>query len=169
MARPTSTMASVFWKRVIRLSDSECWPCSGAKAGGIPGNRYGVLKVGGRKGRIWYAHRASWVLHRGEIPEGMQVCHRCDNAACCNPSHLFLGTLDDNMKDMREKGRAARGLRIGGAKFSWRVILDIRANYALCRVTQQELADRYSVSLQHVNNIVNHKRRTIECPEEFDQ
>ena len=51
------------------------------------------------------AHRASWLLYRGPIPQGKQVCHHCDIHACVNPEHLFLGTQKDNIQDMIAKGR----------------------------------------------------------------
>lgn len=122
-----------------------------------------MLKEGGRTGVIWYAHRAAWTLAFGPIPDGLYVCHACDNPKCCNPGHLFLGTHQANMADMWSKGRGATGFRVFGTKLGSKEVRDIRANYALCRVTQQQLADRYGVSFQHVNSIVNGKRRTREA------
>jgi hypothetical protein len=56
-------------------------------------------------GKLIGTHRLAWLLSNGEIPNGMQVLHKCDNGSCCNPNHLFLGTHADNMKDMCHKGR----------------------------------------------------------------
>ncbi len=56
-------------------------------------------------GRRWNAHQTSWILHSGEIPAGLFVCHHCDNPKCVNPSHLFVSDNDGNMKDAHEKGR----------------------------------------------------------------
>ena len=64
---------------------------------------YGATHIG-RKYTL--AHRASLVWLRGDIPDGMFVCHRCDNPRCCNPAHLFVGTAQDNTDDMLAKGRA---------------------------------------------------------------
>lgn len=66
----------------------------------------GVMRV---KGKIYLASRISFQLFNGPIPPGMCVCHRCDTPSCVNPSHLFLGTQVDNVKDMTQKGRAHKG------------------------------------------------------------
>ena len=105
--------------------DSQCWEMRVASGG-----RYGSFVLQGKR---QLAHRASWVLHKGPIPDGLNVLHQCDNPRCVNPAHLFLGTHLDNMRDRDAKGRGvvpdttgikrapetvARGEDAGGAKLT---------------------------------------------------
>lgn len=91
-----------FWPKVAKTA--ECWTWQACK-----GRRnYGLFFDGSR---LIPAHRFAWEITHGPIPEGLLVCHRCDNPPCVNPAHLFLGTHQENMLDRNKKGRAARGER----------------------------------------------------------
>lgn len=90
-----------FWRYVNKTEF--CWLWTGAINGS---NSYGYLWDGTRGLR---AHRYSYEIHKGEIPEGMLVCHTCDTPLCVNPAHLFLGTVKTNAEDMVAKGRQCRG------------------------------------------------------------
>lgn len=85
-----------FWSKVVKSEG--CWEWQGAKRS----NGYGVIY---KKGKSTQAHRFSWMITSGAIPEGMYVCHKCDNRPCVRPDHLFLGTHTDNMRDCGAKGR----------------------------------------------------------------
>lgn len=74
---------------------------------------YGQVRISGKS---WTTHRASWTVHRGPIPRGLSVLHRCDNRKCCNPEHLFLGTAKDNFEDAITKGRHSGGFPSGATK-----------------------------------------------------
>jgi hypothetical protein len=100
-----------FWSKVKKTDN--CWEWQACKNE----HGYGILNIGKRGlGKI-RAHRLSFIIHKGEIPESLLVCHRCDNPTCVNPEHLFLGTQKDNTQDMIKKGRG-KGLFEDFGKYS---------------------------------------------------
>jgi hypothetical protein len=125
-----------FWKRIQKPVG--CWLFDGAKEQ----NGYGYVVnplEGGPK--FLLAHRLSWILTNGEIPDGLLVLHKCDIRACVNPDHLFLGTDADNQADKHRKDRdPTRTLKSAQAS-------EIRAALRTPRRgLQKELADKYGVS-----------------------
>jgi len=104
-----------------------------------------------------YAHRFSWEVHNGAIPDGLCVLHRCDVPVCVNPAHLFLGTPRDNMLDMWGKGRQVitppKGEAHWCAKLCAEQIIAIRRDPRLGSV----LADLYGVSQTHIYRIKSRK------------
>lgn len=85
---------------------------------------YGAFLVNGRLQR---AHRVSYALYKGPIPDGLFVCHHCDMPSCVNPDHLFLGTAGDNNADRTRKGRGARGQQINTSRLTPELVRAIRA------------------------------------------
>lgn len=92
------------WRHLSPDAVTGCWLWTGATFKG-----YGLIRSGGQGCPTHLAHRVSWRVHCGPIPEGLYVCHHCDNPPCCNPAHLFLGTQADNMRDCVSKGRQRHG------------------------------------------------------------
>jgi len=111
---------------------------------------YGVLKIA-RKWRS--AHRLAWELTYGPIPKELSVLHRCDRRNCVRPSHLFLGTQFDNLRDASRKGRIAWGERHGHATLTRDIVLAIRHTKELQRI----VAQRFGISQSTVSEIRNRK------------
>lgn len=144
-----------FWKKVECRDRSECWRWSGAL------NRwgYGAAAYDGKQSN---ASRVAWLLVHGEIPSGMVVCHRCDNPACCNPAHLFLGTQADNLRDCRQKKRA-KGAPEGAAHH--RSTAKLTADQVAAArgmfergVSQTDIAQQFGVHSSTISRAVRGKR-----------
>ena len=107
MGRPLDSglpLAERFWPKVQRRGPRDCWEWTGA----VVQCGYGQI-LHSRRRRV-YAHRASWEITHGPVPDGLWVLHVCDNRTCVNPDHLFLGTYKTNIWDKTRKGRSARKL-----------------------------------------------------------
>jgi hypothetical protein len=148
-----STVPARFWAKVDKRGPDECWPWTGARFQG----GYGALGVPGElRTQVAGAHRVSWDLHHGPIPDGMYVCHSCDVRECVNPAHLFLGTARDNTRDMISKGRHRTRPRVGeghrSAKLTEVQVREIRAAKA-SGVSTDELMCEYPVSRRTINGI----------------
>jgi hypothetical protein len=157
-------LAGRFWGKVNKTDG--CWLWTGKMMSGESNKRfpYGQLNV---KHRNLMAHRISYELTCGPIPPGMMVLHRCDNPICVRSDHLFLGTHQDNMDDMKAKGRSPtgyvapekrpRGERIGNATLTADTVLEIRSRYIPGRFGCKRLAQEYGISATHIKRIVRRR------------
>jgi HNH endonuclease len=101
-------------------ASGDCWEWTGSTIKGYP-----RFNIGWRPVLVYYGHRCSYFLFKGDIPKGMIVMHGCDNPLCVNPSHLSVGTTKDNQHDSRNKGRATVGSKSHHAKLSEADVLPI--------------------------------------------
>jgi hypothetical protein len=143
---PGKTLQQWLVEAVIAHGDSdEClvWPFN------LNGRGYGMLRV---NMRMQGAHKIAYRRFKGEVSDGMLVCHTCDNPPCFNPRHLFCGTSTDNEQDKKAKHRHLFGVRHHQAKLTDAQVIEMRS--LACVTTRQQLADRYDINLRHVFKIL---------------
>lgn len=160
--RTQEEFARDFWSRVsIPTNDPvACWEWGGALHGKGTLVCYGSVWINGKK---WKTHRLSYFLTHGEIPEGMFVCHHCDNPKCVRPDHLFLGTSKDNHADMISKGREnkERGEDRYNATLTESDVKAIRASYSFrgrTGLSGKQLSQKYGVNRSMISAILKRKR-----------
>ena len=128
------------------VMETGCWEWTGSKS------LYGYGAILLARGHLVSAHRASWILYKGPIPDKLCVLHKCDNPPCVNPEHLFLGTRAENNRDKAEKMRSNLGERSPLAKLTNAQAVEI---FALrdTSLSQQEVGDRFGVSKTAIRHI----------------
>jgi len=140
-----------FWEKVEVGSLDICWPWKASR------NKWGYGRIG-YKGKLVTAPRLSYQLVFGDVPEGLCVCHSCDNPACVNPSHLYLGTFRDNNLDKMSKGRwrgnHTRGENRPQSKITEDKVKEIR-NLAKQGMSNRKIAPLYNISHSAVDSVIN--------------
>jgi len=147
----TDTLEARFWKKVDKKEKNSCWLWLGAR---LPSG-YGRLFLFKKNGIPYSrgAHRIAYTLLVGDIPNGLLVCHKCDNPPCCNPDHLFLGTYKTNGQDMVLKKRnftpACKGEANGKSKLTNQLIQKIRFS----KLPSRQLAKELGICKSSINYV----------------
>lgn len=146
--RPRRLSADRFWEKVTK--GPKCWEWTGGVSQG-----YGHLNLSREEGNI-RAHRFSWILHKGDVPEGQYVCHRCNNKLCVRPDHLYLGTNEENVSDAYKDGLFATGERHHNARLTKDEVIEIRRLRAE-GAPYKKIAGRFGISVSHAAAIGSKK------------
>jgi hypothetical protein len=148
-----------FWSKVLQAGRNACWIWQGATTGGDPahGKGHGRFRF---KGQLVMAHHMAWMLAGNELPPGKYLLHKCDNPLCVNVRHLYAGTILDNTKDMRERGRerfSHPGEKNTEATITAADVIKILDLYYKEGYSQQAIADHFSLNQGHVSRIILRK------------
>jgi hypothetical protein len=153
-ARDPLRIQERFWEEVGKRGGDECWEWKALRAP----NGYGIFSIAGK---MYAAHRMSFYLEHGEIPEGLFILHKCDNRPCVNPAHLYAGTKKQNTADMFERGRQGHHKRrsLAGsanpnAKLTPAQVQEIIRRFQRGGITRTMLAFEFGVSPSTIGRIV---------------
>lgn len=156
--RANERMIRNFWRKIDKKKEDECWIWKGAKSNQslYTLKYYGFFKF---NGITISAHRASYIMYNGNVPEGVSVLHKCDNGLCVNPHHLFLGTQEDNVKDMFNKRRNPnlKGEKNPNSKLTLEQVYEIRNLYKTNKYTYYKLGIMFGVSLGMIAFIIRNE------------
>lgn len=146
MSRKQRSLKERFEEKFTKGPDDVCWEWMA----GTNSKGYGVIGKGRRVDGLDYAHRVSYMTYVGDIPDGHDVCHSCDNPKCVNPKHLFVGTRKDNMQDCVSKGRTNKPIGESHPKalLTEKDVLRIRAS----NETNKALAKKYQMSVSGIRS-----------------
>lgn len=144
MSKYGKTLDELFWSKVDKRNPDECWIWKASKRG-----KYGSAYYNGKRDG---AHRISYIIHCGPIPDGMDICHRCDNPLCVNPAHLWVGTAEQNMHDMisKKRDKHPHGEHYKRHKLTYEQVQEIRVLLSQGELSQRAIAARYNISQAHV-------------------
>ena len=142
----------LFWEKVDK--SGECWVWTASR----DAKGYGCFGVAGK---IKRTHRLSFLMHNGEIPSHLIVCHSCDNPSCVNPDHLWLGTHQDNAIDRERKNRGGRkgpeGSKAPHAKLTEAIVAQIKAIIAEGKTTHRSIAKQFGVHFATISDLATGK------------
>jgi hypothetical protein len=144
MIKMTPKRIASFWLKV-KKSPNGCWEWMAS----FTKNGYGRFQI---NPRTYKAHRISYLITHGHLPDDLCICHKCDNKKCVNPSHLFLGTSKENTQDMISKGRLnrsrgeKRGISYRKESGKWRA--RYMRNYKNILVGEFDTHEQASLALQ---------------------
>lgn len=155
--RPLIPAEDRFWQKVNKDGPNGCWVWIAAN----DGRGYGQLRV---NGRALKAHRISYEMRYGSIPEGLEIAHRCDNPSCVNPDHLFAATHQENMQDSIDKGRASmpppnqvEGETNGSAEYTNAQVGAFREQFAQMDISIKKFAELHNVPVVTMWRIIRRK------------
>lgn len=137
-----------FWRKVVKQQGEGCWEWIGC----ITKTGYGNMTF---QRKTWKSHRRSWIMHYGQIPEGLDVLHKCDNKVCVRPDHLFVGTAKDNALDASKKGKMHPGEKTAQSKLKEHQVLKIRERYLGGDTNLRMLGNDFGVHRKTVEDIIH--------------